>query len=178
MKKTLKIVLGKLGAVFLLLVVVGMFSEEDKPSTGTSASSGQNSTNKVAKGTKVIDATNEVIEVNGLTVALGEIKLSKDKIQVGLNVENTGGNTVTFYPDQGSAVIGNLQLDANLFLTSGDVSGEIHSGVLKEGVIEYLAPEGKEIDVASISQIKLVFGDVFDDTTYDAEEVTFTLSVQ
>ena len=71
-----------------------------------------------------------------------------------------------------------MQLDANMFLTDGDVSGDIQSGVLKEGVIEYLAPEGKEIDVATLTEIKLVFGDVFDDTSFESKEVTFTVPVK
>lgn len=179
MKKFFKIVGGTIIAIFVLSVVVAMFTEEDKPSTGTSSSSSeQKSSNKSEKGSKVIDATGYSTEALGLKVALGEIIVSKDKIQVGLNLENVSSNALTFYPDQGSAVVGNLQLDANLFFTDGDVSGEIHSGVLKEGVIEFLAPDGKSIDVDSLTQIKLAFGDVFDDTDFDSKDVSFSVSVQ
>ena len=181
MKKVFKIGCGGIIALIVLVVILAMIGgEDDKPSTGTTNDNGttdNGSKPKEAAGTKTIDATAQVVEANGLKVALGEIKITKNKIRVGVNVENTGANSVSFYPDQGSAVVGNMQLDANLFLTDGDVSGDIQSGVLKEGVIEYLVPDGKEIDVASLTEIKLVFGDVFNDTTFETKEVTFTVPV-
>ena len=182
MKRFFKIGCGAIIALFALIIVIALIGggDDDKPSTGSSGENSETTDNQKAStdGSKTIDATAQVVEVNGLKVALGEIKISKDKIQVGVNVENTGANSVSFYPDQGSAVVGNMQLDANLFLTDGDVSGDIQSGVLKEGVIEYLAPDGKEIDIAALTEIKLIFGDVFDDTTFESEEVTFTVPVQ
>lgn len=180
MKKVFKIGCGGFIALIVLVIVLALIGGEDeKPSTGTTSPKNKTEATKTeATDTKTVDASTQVVEANGLKVGLGEIKISKDKIQVGVNVENTGANSVTFYPDQGSAVVGNMQLDANIFLTDGDVSGEIQSGVLKEGVIEYLAPKGKEIDVATLTEIKLVFGDVFDDTSFESKEVTFTVPVK
>lgn len=180
MKKIFKIGCGGFIALIVLVIVLALIGGEDeKPATGTTSSESKTEATKTeATDTKTVDASTQVVEANGLKVGLGEIKISKDKIQVGVNVENTGANSVTFYPDQGSAVVGNMQLDANMFLTDGDVSGDIQSGVLKEGVIEYLAPEGKEIDVATLTEIKLVFGDVFDDTSFESKEVTFTVPVK
>ncbi|MEK4093277.1 hypothetical protein [Viridibacillus sp. FSL H8-0110] len=50
-----------------------------------------------------------------------------------------------------------------MFLTDGDVSGDIQSGVKKEAVLEFLVPEGKELDVKNIKEIKLNFGDIYDE---------------
>lgn len=181
MKKVFKIGCGGVIALFVLIIVVALMSDgEEKPSTGTSTSSSteSKSANTESAGTKTVDATAQVVDALGLKVSLGEIKIAKNKIQVGVNIENTGDNKVTFYPDQGSAVVGNMQLDANLFLTDGDISGDIQSGVLKEGVIEFLAPEGKEIDVDAITEIKLSFGDVFEDTNFKSQDVSFTVPVK
>ena len=182
MMKFFKIGCGAIIALLALIIILALFSggDDDKPSTGSSQDKTETSDGKkdTSDGSKTIDATAQVVEVNGLKVALGEIKISKSKIQVGVNVENIVANSVTFYPDQGSAVVGNMQLDANLFLTDGDVSGDIQSGVLKEGVIEYLAPDGKEIDVDALTEIKLIFGNVFNDTSFESEEVTFTVPIQ
>ena len=179
MKKFFKIGCGGFIALIVLAIVLVVMSDgEEKPSTGTDGGKSTSTEESTSTDTKKIDATNQVVDAAGLKVALGEVKISKDKIQVGINLENTTSNSISFYPDQGSAVVGNMQLDANMFLTDGDVSGDIQGGVLKEGVVEFLAPDGKEIDVASLTEIKFVFGDAFDSVTYDSKEVTFTVPVQ
>lgn len=182
MKKMFKFgCLGVIALVVLFIIIaVATSGGEDKVSTGTSSSSTVTKKEETPKddGTKKVDATSQSVDALGLKVGLGEIKISKDKLEVGINVENTSANKVTFYPDQGSAVIGDMQLDANLFLTDGDVSGDIQSGVKKEAVLEFLAPEGKEIDVNAITEVKLMFGDVYEDGTFETQDVSFTVPVQ
>lgn len=179
MKKFFKI--GCFGSIALvvLIIVIAIFASgnDEKPSTGsTSTNSSSNKT--VDDGSKKIDASNQSTTAEGLKVGLGEIKIFSDKIQVGMNVENTNKGKVTFYPDQGSAVIGDMQLDANMFLTDGSISGDIQSGVKKEAVLEFLAPEGKKIDVKNIKQIKFLFGDVYDEKTFNTKDVSFTVKVK
>jgi hypothetical protein len=182
MKKFFKF--GCLGVIALiaLVIIIAIFSssDEDKVSTGSKTESTTTNAKETPKddGSKKVDASNQNVTAEGLKVGLGEIKILDSKIQVGINVENTKSNKVTFYPDQGSAVIGNMQLDANIFLTDGDVSGDIQGGVKKEAVLEFLAPDGKKIDVKNVKEIKLMFGDVFDDKTMNAKDVSFTVPVQ
>jgi hypothetical protein len=183
MKKFFKF--GCLGviALIVLIIIIAIFSSgnDDKVSTGSKTES--STTNKKSEtpkddGSKKVDASNQNVTAEGLKVGLGEIKILDSKIQVGINVENTKSNKVTFYPDQGSAVIGNMQLDANLFLTDGDISGDIQGGVKKEAVLEFLAPDGKKIDVKNVKEIKLMFGDVYDDKTMNTKDVSFTVPVK
>ncbi|OMF61886.1 hypothetical protein BK139_05035 [Paenibacillus sp. FSL R5-0490] len=160
-----------------------MFSGDgDEPvSTGTDSGSTEKAKSDdkpIDDGSKKVDASDQSTDAAGLIVALGEVKISSDKIQVGINVENTTENKLSFYPDQGSAVIGDIQLDANMFLTDGDVSGEIQGGVKKEAVLEFLTPDGKEIDVNSIKEVKLMLGDVFNDTTFESKPVNFTIPIK
>lgn len=131
-----------------------------------------------AEDGKTIDATAQAVDALGLKVGLGEVKIAEDKISVGINLENTKDEVLSFYPDQGSAVIGDMQLSANMFMTSGSVGGDIQGGVKQEGVIEFLAPEGKKIDTAAITEIKMIFGDVTSADFMNTQPVEFTLPVQ
>ncbi|MEQ6357486.1 hypothetical protein ABNX05_23050 [Lysinibacillus sp. M3] len=181
MKKFFKFGCGGLILLVVLIVALAMCStDDDKPSTGSSGEKVETSSTKkeTTDGSKKVDASTQNVDALGLKVGLGEIKITKGKIQVGVNVHNTKDNKVTFYPDQGSAVIGDMQLDANLFLTDGDVSGDIQGGVKKEAVLEFLAPDGKDIDVENVKEIKLMFGNVFDDNTFESQDVTFTVPVK
>lgn len=120
---------------------------------------------------------NKEYEVNGLKIKIGEVVVQKDRVIVGMTVSNPGNNTKTFYPDHGNAVVGTMQLDANMFFTEGDVSGEISGGVVKEGVIHFLVPKGKSLDPATVTQIKLNLGKVFDDTNFSVKEFSETITL-
>lgn len=160
-----------------------MFSggDEEAVSTGTNSKNETTTTEEkpaAESGEKIVDATAQSMDAAGMKVNLGEIKISKDKIKVGINIENTTDAQLMFYPDQGSAVVGDMQLDANMFLTDGSIGGEVQAGVKQEGVLEFLAPEGKEIDVEAIKEIKLLFGDVITDDFMTTKPVDFTIPVQ
>lgn len=102
-------------------------------------------------------------EVMGLKINIADVKITDTEIQVGMNLENTTDGLLTFYPDQGSVVVGDMQLDANMFLGSGEVSGDINGGVKMDGVIVFSVPEGKTLDVAAVKELKFNFGDVFNE---------------
>ena len=180
MKKFFKFgCLGFIGIIVLFIILAVAFGgEEDKVSTGSNASNSSKETKSLDDGSKKVDATSHSSEVIGLKIGLGEVKINKDKLQVGINVENTNDQAISFYPDQGSAVIGDLQLDANLFLTDGDIGGDIQSGVKQEGVIEFLAPEGKEIDTKNVKEIKFIFGDAITEDFTKSKPVSFTVPVK
>lgn len=113
---------------------------------------------------KKIDVSDQSMTAAGLKVGLGDIKILEDKIQVGINVENTNSDAVSFYPDMDSAVIGDMQVDANMVMTDGDISGDILGG--------------KTIDPASVKEIKLILGDVTSADYLTTEPVEFTVTVQ
>ncbi|MGM7720567.1 hypothetical protein [Metabacillus sp. Hm71] len=127
---------------------------------------------------KTIDASAQTANVLGMKVGLGEIKIEEDKISVGINLENTTDQVLNFYPDQGSLVVGDMQIQANLFMTSGTVGGEVQSKVKQNGVIEYLVDEGKKLDINSISEVKLIFGDVTTEDYMQSEKVEITVPVK
>lgn len=176
---------GCLGVIviIILIVVVAMFSSggEEPVSTGTDSPDTDSANEEVEApedGTKTVDASSQTVDAAGMNVSLGEIKISSDKLEVGINLENTTDTVLMFYPDQGSAVIGDMQLDANMFLTDGSIGGEVQSGVKQEGVLEFLAPEGKEIDVEAVNEIRLLLGDVVTEDFMTTEAVEFTVPVQ
>ncbi len=113
-----------------------------------------------------------------MKVNLGDVKIMKDKVNVGLNIENTTDKVLNFYPDQGNAVVGDMQLSANMFLTDGEVGGEVQGGVKQDGVLEFAVPEGKELDINNIKEIKLNFGDVTTEDFMNNKAVSFTVPVK
>ncbi|MEH7116154.1 hypothetical protein V7128_01845 [Neobacillus vireti] len=135
----------------------------------------QKETPKVDEGKKFDAAVSQV--VNGLKINIAEVKIEKDKVSVGMNIENSTQQKITFYPDQGSVVIGNMQLESNMFMGTGDLSGDINAAVKKDGVIVFTVPEGKELDIASIKELKLNFGTVYDDG-YKSEEANIVVPVK
>ena len=108
----------------------------------------------------------ELYEVNELNIELSSIEITEDDVLVDMTLSNESENTKTFYPDQHDIIIGSKQYGANMFMTKGDVSGEIHSGVEKSGTIRFTAKDNK-IDVANIEEIELKLGGVFDEETFD-----------
>jgi hypothetical protein len=135
-------------------------------------------TNTKQDSAKRVDASSQTSEALGMKVALGEIKIADDKISVGMNIQNTTDKVLHFYPDQGQMVVGDMQLDANMFMTSGKIGGDVQGGVKQDGVIEFLAPDGKKIDVTTVKEVKLIFGDVTTGDYMDNKPVEFVVPVQ
>lgn len=75
-----------------------------------------------------------------------------------------------------NVVIEDMQLDANFMYTEGAIGGEIQSGVKKDGVIVFLVPEDKKIEVSAVNELKIIFCDVTT-SDYTSEPVNFTVPV-
>jgi len=149
-------------ALSLLILAACGTSDVSTGSEGNSTEKKDNTeeVKKDEESGKTFDASSHTAEVLGMKVKLGEIKIEETKISVGVNLENTTDKVLNFYPDQGSLVVGDMQISANLFLTTGTLGGEVQGGVKQDGVIEYLVDEGKKLDIDSITEVKLIFGDV------------------
>ncbi|AYC54164.1 hypothetical protein ABES28_13305 [Bacillus licheniformis] len=171
-------------ALFLslgLALALAACSSTDDVSTGADDSKDKKTEKTEEKkddGSKKVDASSQKAEALGMKVNLGDIKIMKDKINVGINLENTTDKQLHFYPDQGKAIVGDMQLDANMFLTDGAVGGDVEGGVKQDGVLEFSVPEGKEIDVNSVKEVKLKFGDVTTEDFMKNQDVSFTVPVK
>lgn len=176
MKKFAKI----LGISVLTIGALAACSETDVETGGSNNTEGkkteQTQDSKKDDGKKFNAGITQ--EVNGLKINIAEVKITDKQIQVGLNIENITQQKMTFYPDQGNAIVGDMQLTANMFSGSGNVSGDINGGVKMDGVVAYDAPEGKTIDVNKVTEIKLDMGDVFNDETMDAKNATIAVPVK
>ncbi|MES9681631.1 DUF4352 domain-containing protein [Gottfriedia acidiceleris] len=117
-------------------------------------------------------------EVLGMAINLADVKITEKEIQVGMNLHNTSGDKLSFYPDQGTLVVGDMQLSANMFMGSGEVSGDINDGVKMDGVIVFTAPEGKKLDVKAIKELTFNFGDVTTSDFMTTKPVTFKVPVK
>ena len=120
---------------------------------------------------------NETYNVNGLDIKIENIEITDDKVRVAMTIANNSDTTKTFYPDQGFLVVGNKQVEADIFATEGDLSGDIFGGVEKSGVVIFnVADSGINFDEAS--EIVLRLGDVFDEETFNAEEFAETIAIK
>lgn len=180
--------LAALTAISLSLTACGESSsvstEENKPATTQQTQEqGQTSTQQdQVSPTEQNDDTKKVsiskdFRVNGLDISLGEAGIKSDGISLGMTIRNTTKNKLTFYPDQGNIVVGNMQLEANMFLNDGDVSGEIQPGVEKSGIITFKVPDGKTLDPNEITSIQLHLGNIMNHKTFESKEFDQALQV-
>ncbi|MED0670581.1 hypothetical protein P4S95_10250 [Aneurinibacillus aneurinilyticus] len=154
----------------------GVSTGESKPAASQNETSEQKQT--AAKEDIKKSAINKDFTVNGLKVKIGEIQVQKDKILVGMTIKNDTKNKLTFYPDQGNSVVGSMQLEANMFMSEGKVSGDIQTGVEKSGVIHFTVPEGKNLDPKTVTSVQLHLGDVFNDKTFEAKPFDQTIELK
>ncbi|MFP5116146.1 hypothetical protein ACSU64_27950 [Bacillaceae bacterium C204] len=163
-----------------IVIIAGIASgggNDDKVSTGADGGAKTTASKQVDDGSKKFNAGISTT-VQGLKINVAEVIIQEDKIVVGMNFENSIQNKLSFYPDQGNAIIGDMQLGANMFMGSGEVSGDINPGIKMDGTVEYLAPEGKKIDVKNVKEIKLDMGQVYNEDTYNADDVVITIPVK
>ncbi|PAD38990.1 hypothetical protein [Terribacillus sp. 7520-G] len=157
-----------LSLLLALTLALAAYGSAENVYTGSDSAKAESSekekTTESEDTSKKIDVSDQSMTAAGLKVGLGDIKILEDKIQVGINVENTNSDAVSFYPDMDSAVIGDMQVDANMVMTDGDISGDILGG--------------KTIDPASVKEIKLILGDVTSADYLTTEPVEFTVTVQ
>ncbi|MBS4172861.1 hypothetical protein [Bacillus sp. FJAT-49736] len=178
----MKKIISILGVGLLSVGVLAACSDTSDVSTGGK----NNATNQEAKkqAAKADDSTKKFNagvskEFNGMKVSIADVKITKKNIQVGLNIQNTTSNTISMYPDQGHLVIGDLQLEANMFDGTGDVSGDISGGVKKDGVIVFDAPQGKTLDVKKIKSIAFHMGQILDNKTFkNIDDAVVTIPVK
>ncbi|MFH6685142.1 hypothetical protein RI119_20030 [Bacillus amyloliquefaciens] len=114
-----------------LALALAACGSTDDVSTGSSDSKDKKTEEKKDDSSKRIDASKQSTEALGMKINLGDVKIMKDKINVGLNI-----------------------------------------------VLEFSAPDGKEIDVDKVKEIKLNFGDVVTDDFMKTKAVTITVPVK
>jgi len=138
-----------------LFLVLALGSTE--PSGVDTGSGNPNPPSNSGQESKTV-SVNYFFTVNDLEITIGEIKIEGKKVLVGMTLRNTSNAKLTFYPDMGNAVIGSTQLDANMFMTEGKLSGDIMAGVQKSGVIVFTTDTA--LNPQDVQQIVLDFGSV------------------
>jgi len=162
------------GLIIVTLTGCGAPSGVKTGSEGTSTKAETSS--KQAENTKKV-AVNKEFTVNALKVVIGEVKVEEKRILVGMTLRNETNDKLTFYPDQGNVVVGNMQLDANMFMTEGKVSGDIQPGVEKSGVVVFTVPEGKTLSPKEVTSIALHLGNVFNEKSFSSKSFDVTLTL-
>lgn len=156
-----------------LFLVMALGSSEP---SGVDTGSGDNNQGSNNKQDAKTFAVNDSITVNGLKITIGEIKIESKKVYVGMTLNNTSNAKLTFYPDQGNAVIGSAQLDANMFMTEGKLSGDILAGVQKSGVVVFTTDTA--LNIQEVKEIVIDFGKVYhDDWQVSAKDAKVSITV-
>lgn len=158
------------------LVVVGC--SPDDVDTGIDDGSKKASADKAdSKDAKRFKA-NESTTVLGVKVNIAEVVIKPDQMEVGMNLENTNQDEVSWYPDQeAKAIMGDKQLNADLF-SGGDMGGDIAGGVKQNGVLVFPAPEKSKLDPDSIKEIQLDLGEITSGDYSKNEKVKINLTVK
>lgn len=165
---------GAFATIALIVSAIMADPDASEPAVATSDSNEEVDKSSEDDSEKIIEV-NEEYEVNGLNIVIEDIEITEKDVKISMNVKNESDNTKTFYPDQGDIVIGNKQIGANMFMTDGDVSGDIHAGVEKSGTLRFL---DDELIPSEITEIELMLGNVFDEETFDSESFEEVISVE
>lgn len=150
--------------VFVLTLLVMVSGCGGPPSIDTGSGTKQSSQAGTQQGTGKKISINKNWTINGLEIIIGEMEISSDKVKIGMTLNNKSETKLTFHPDGSNsvAVIGDIQLESNTFMTEGKLSGEIYPGVSKSGVIFFTVPKGKSIAPNNIKAIDLHLGDIYE----------------
>lgn len=180
MKKLIMLLFSALLIGILSACDDGGEGESNKSTTNENASETSETNTEEEKEASVDSGfveVNETYNVNGLDITIENIEITDDKVRVAMTIVNNSDTTKTFYPDQGFLVVGNKQVEADIFATEGDLSGDIFGGVEKSGVVIFnVADSGINFDEAS--EIVLKLGDVFDEESFNAEEFAETIAIK
>lgn len=69
--------------------------------------------------------------------------------QIEVRVENATAGKLSLYPDQGTVVVGNEQVDVDLLL-SGEIGGDYFPGVVKEAKVFFFLKRTAAVDVREV----------------------------
>lgn len=178
MKKLIMLLFSALLIGILSACDDGGEGESNESTTNESASeTSETNTEEEEEENSGFVEVNKTYNVNGLDITIENIEITDDKVRVAMTIANNSDTTKTFYPDQGFLVVGNKQVEADIFATEGDLSGDIFGGVEKSGVVIFnVADSGINFDEAS--EINLRLGDVFDEESFNAEEFAETIAIK
>lgn len=172
MKKTALI--GLVGALMIVFAGCAPTDVDTGADNGKVEADSKDSSNKANEKRFKTDTSTEAL---GVKVNIVEVVIKPDRLEVGMNLENTNSQQVSFYPDQGKAIIGDKQVNANMFM-GGEIGGDIAAGVKQDGVLVFPTANDSKLDPKSIKEIKLDFGDVTSADFIKTEKATVTVKVK
>lgn len=183
MKKLLSIIGIALLAVIIISVVASSNNTNDVKTGGSNNVAKTTQTTASASqddGSKKFNAALSNTFM-GVQMNIAEVKISSDQIEVGMNLKNSSGDKMSFFPDQGTAVVGNLQLTADPLYATNLTSdgGDLDNGVKTDGVLVFTVPDGKTLDVNKVKNIQLHLGQLMDNKSYKSiDDVIINIPVK
>jgi hypothetical protein len=112
--------------------------------------------------------------IMGLDIRINDITIDGKYLDIDMTATNTTDQSLSFYFDQGDIVIKNKQVSSNFLMNKGDLGGDIHPGVEKEGLLRFVLPDDIFDDA---EEITLKLGNIYDEH-YNSEEFTDTMQLK
>lgn len=111
-------------------------------------------------------------------VNVSQIVIKPDQVEVGLNYEVTSKQKITWYPDQGKIVVGDMQLDVDPTIETSLVTGDILPGTKSDGVLVFKPHGDKTIDIDKVDKIKFNLSDIIPEDLGDDKHIDFEIPVK
>lgn len=175
-----RIKVKRVGLTAILVILALMFTGCAPTDVDTGSGDGDKSESKdngeIANEKRF--KANQSTEALGVKVQIAEVVMKEDRIEVGMNLENTNSQQVSWYPDQdGKAIIGDKQLNADM-LGSGEIGGEIANGIKQDGVLVFTTSNNSKIKPEEIKEIQLNLGEIMSEDYTKNEKVNLTIPVK
>lgn len=125
---------------------------------------------------KITDMQMGKLETNESSKKLFDGKDVVYFVTIAMEVENTSGDTVAVYPDQGTLVTDTKeQVEANMFLSGNKLGGDYIGNVIKKGNVVFIT----ETNPSDIHNIKFTFNGP-SDSNFErlGEDFTFDLNIK
>jgi hypothetical protein len=178
MKK--KIIIGTLSAVVVLGMAAGCSPQPKNVSTGASnnvQAGAATQTDAPKKDEKKFKADFSK-DFKYVKVNVSEIDITPDKITVGLNYENTSGEKLHWFPEQGQLVVGDMQLNVDPLIQSNLVTGDIAPETKSDGVLVFKPQGDKKIDVSKVNKLIFHLNEVITEDLSASKKVDFEIPVK
>lgn len=117
-------------------------------------------------------------DFDGVKVNVAEIVIKEDRVEVGINYQNNRSKKINWFPDQGQLLIGDMQLNVDILTQTGLTTGEIVPGAKSEGVLTFIPPAEKKIDISKVKELKFHLGEIISEDFMSQTKVDFTIPVK
>lgn len=171
-----KVLATGLSAAVVLGGIVGCGPQPKDVSTGAK-NNVQATAQAQAVPTKKIDP-NFSQDFKYVKLNVHEVKITPNEIDVGLNYQNTSGQKITWYPEQGQLMVGDMQLNVDPLTQTDLVTGDIAPDAKSDGVLVFKPQGDKKIDINKVDKLTFHLDQIIPEDLSTEKKVDFEIPVK